>query len=521
MFKHFLTGRNERRNFMNQLIAGIDLGTTALKIAIFNTTGKMIGNVTLEYRLYTPQSYFVESNPDIYMDAMEKGFNLLADKGIDLGCVVALGFSLQSETMFFVDGACKPLRNSISWMDNRAVEQSRYLTEKYGDELCYQHTGQIGWGANWPVAKALWVKENEPDIWEKTKKILLIEDFIIYQLTGRYVSDCTMLSSTLYWDITTKQYWQPMLDELGMTEENFPEILEPGEVAGTILPEMAIKLGLNADVKICTGAMDNAIGAVGVGAIRPGMFSESIGSTLAVCVPTDKIVYDPNRQMPVHYYPIKNTYMMHTFTSGGICLRWFRDNFCQFEITCADMTGEDSYDLLTEQAIQTSPGAEGLSFLPHLNGSLAPDVNPHATGVFIGITMIHKKGHFIRAIMESLGYLVRRNMDVLAAMGIQVEEIRAFGGGSKSPVWNQIKADILQKTICVTNSKEAACLGAAILAGKAVGIFDSVENACRSMIEVIARYEPNLANKEIYDYGYEQYKKMQVDCAELFEMASR
>jgi len=506
---------------MDQYLMGIDLGTTALKIAVFDKSGKMLGSATLEYKLYTPQSYFVESDPGIYMDAIEKGMKILAGKGIDLKKVVAVGFSNQSETMFFVDKDGKPLRNSISWMDNRAVEQSERLTAKYGDELCYKHTGQISWGANWPVTKALWVKENEPEVFEKTAKILLIEDYMIFLLTGRYVADCAMLTSTLYWDITTKKYWPLMLEELGMTEDNFPEILEPGEVAGTILPEMAEKLGLSPDTKICTGAMDNAIGAVGVGAVRPGVFSESIGSTLAVCVPTEKIMYDPNMQMPVHYYPIKDTYMMHTFTSGGICLRWFRDNFCQLEMACAEMTGEDDYNYLTEQALQTPPGAEGLTFLPHLNGSLAPDVNPHATGVFFGITMVHKKSHFIRAIMESLGYLVRRNMDSLEAMGIEIDEIRAFGGGSKSPAWNQIKADILQKTVCVTNSKEAACLGAAILAGYAVGIFDSIEKAAESMVQVVARYEPNPANKEIYDKGYEIYKKLQRDCGELFEAVAR
>ena len=167
-----------------------------------------------------------------------------------------------------------------------------------------------------------------------------------------------MLCSTLYWDITTKGYWKIMLDELEMTKENFPEILEPGEVAGTILPEVADRLGLDRKVKVCTGAMDNAVGAVGVGAVRPGMFSESIGSTLAVCVPTDKIMYDPNRQMPVHYYPVKDTYMMHTFTSGGICLRWYRDHFCQLESTSAAMTGADAYDLMTMQALRAPAGAQ-------------------------------------------------------------------------------------------------------------------------------------------------------------------
>ena len=255
---------------MSKLLAGIDLGTTALKIAVFDTTGKMLGNATLEYQLYTPKPYFVESDPAIYMDAIEKGFAKLAEQGVNLMDLEAISFSLQSETMFFVDEYGKPLRNSISWMDNRAVEQAEYLTAKYGDELCYEHTGQISFAANWPVAKALWVKQNEPEVFAKTRKILLIEDFIIFQLTGRYVSDCAMLCSTLYWDITTKKYWKPMLEELGMTEENFPEIMEPGEVVGSVLPDIARKLGINPHAKVCTGAMDNAIGAVGVGIFHSG-----------------------------------------------------------------------------------------------------------------------------------------------------------------------------------------------------------------------------------------------------------
>lgn len=505
---------------MGKLIVGIDLGTTACKIAAFTTTGQMVASSTHEYSLYTPASYIVESDPEIYMDAIQKGFAAMAGKGVDLKKICAIGFSNQSETMFFVDKDGKPLRSSISWMDNRAVEQAERLTAKYGDDLCYEKTGQVSFAGNWPATKALWIKENEPEVFEKTAKILLIEDYIIFLLTGRYVADCAMLTSTLYWDITTKKYWPLMMEELGVTEEIFPEILEPGEVAGTILPEMAAMLGLSDDVQICTGAMDNAIGAIGVGCIRPGMFSESIGSTLAVCVPTDGIVYDPNREMPIHYYPLKDTYMMHTFTTGGMCMRWFRDNLCQIEMALADMTGKDSYDYMTAQAILAPPGSDGMVFLPHLNGSLAPDVNPHASGIFFGMTLVHKKAHFIRSIMESLGYLVRRNLDALSAMGIEIDEIRAFGGGSKSPAWNQMKADILQKTVCVTNSKEAACLGAAILAGYAVGIFKSVEEACDSMIKVVARYEPNPANKDVYEKGYAVYRKLQKDCEGVFALAN-
>jgi xylulokinase len=312
-----------------------------------------------------------------------------------------------------------------------------------------------------------------------------------------------------------------MLNELGINEGMLPEILEPGELVGGILPQVARELGINPETQIVTGAMDNAIGAVGVGAIRPGIFSESIGSTLAVCVPTNKITYDPNRQMPIHYYPIPDTYMMHTFTTGGMCLRWFRDNFAQIEMECSEFTGADSYLYLSQEAEKVAPGSEELIFLPHLNGSLAPDVNPHARGIFFGITLVHKREHFIRSIMESLGYLVRRNLDALNAMNLNIDEIRAFGGGSKSPIWNQIKADIVQKTVCVTNSKEAACLGAAILAGHAIGMFESVEKACDSMIKIVARYEPNPLNKAVYDRGYEIYKKLQDDCKEVFELINK
>lgn len=506
---------------MGTLLVGIDLGTTALKIAVFDLTGKELASSTHEYTLLTPANNFVESYPNIYTDAIRAGFKALQGK-VDLKNVAAIGFSAQSETLVFVDAGGKPLRNAIGWMDSRGISQAARMTEKFGDELCYQKTGQVGFAPNWPAAKVMWVKENEPEVFAKVGKILCLEDYIIHYLCGSFVADGAMLTSTLYWDITTKKYWKEMLEYLGTPENIYPEIRESGEVAGTILPDIARELGINPDAKICTGAMDNAIGAVGVGAVRAGVFSESIGSSLAVCVPTEKITYDPNRVMPVHYYPMKDTYMMHTFTTGGMCLRWFRDNFCRVEKDYADLTGEDNYDLLTREADTVAPGAGGLVFLPHLNGALAPDINPNALGIFFGITMVHRKPHFVRAIMESLGYLVRRNIDALANMGIKVDEVRAFGGGSKSASWCQIKADILQKPICVTNSRDtAACLGAAVLAGYAVGIFKDIQSACDNMIQVVNRFEPNPANAAIYNRGYEKYIKLQASLGEMFEFAAR
>ena len=232
------------------------------------------------------------------------------------------------------------------------------------------------------------------------RHILLLEDYVIYQLTGKYVSEGSLLTSTEYWDIRTKKYWPEMLAYLGIDEEYLPEIRESGELVGTILPEMAEALGISPDAKICTGCLDQAAGAIGVGNVKPGIFSENIGAALAICVPTSKLTYDKNRQMPVHYFAIPDTYMMHTFTTGGMCLRWFRDGFCKEEIQMQEVSGLDSYYLMDLEADRIPAGSDGLIALPHLQGSMAPDVNLNAKAVFYGATLKHTKAHFIPALWK-------------------------------------------------------------------------------------------------------------------------
>jgi len=282
--------------------------------------------------------------------------------------------------------------------------------------------------------------------------------------------------------------------------------------------EMAELLGISPQAKITTGCLDQAAGAIGVGNIRPGIFSENIGAALAICVPTSKLTYDPNRQMPVHYFATPDTYMMHTFTTGGMCLRWFRDGFCQPELDIQNLTGVDAYDLMGKEADRVAPGSDGLIMLPHLQGSMAPDVNLNAKGVFYGATLQHNKAHFVRSIMESLGYLICRNLEAIDAMGLEVKQIRTMGGGSKSDVWNQIKADITGKTLHVTySSQDTACLGAAILAGKAAGVFESIESAVDSMVKIKKTFEPNPANRAVYDKQYKKFKLLFNSLSTLFD----
>jgi sugar (pentulose or hexulose) kinase len=503
---------------MEDLILSVDLGTTALKTAIFDKTGELKATATQEYSLLTPAPNMVEADTDTYWEAFKKGIAGLKNRyPFDPKSIKALGISAQGETLFCLDSSGASLRNAIVWMDSRAQDEAGELTAVFSNETCYQRTGQVSFEPCWPASKILWIRNHEPRIFKETAKFLLIEDYFIYRLTGKLVSEGSLLCSTTYWDIISKKWWPDMLQFLQVSSDNFADIREPGEAVGPILPKVAAELGLSSDTMVCTGALDQAAGAIGAGNISEGIFSETVGAALAICAPVSKPTFDPRRTMPLHYFGIPDMYMMHTFTTGGMVLRWFRDNFCRMEMDLAGLLGEDSYDILNREVANIPPGSENLIMLPHLNGAMAPDVNAKARGVFFGFTLKHQKPHFIRAIMEAMGYLVQRNIEALGNMGIRVNEIRSLGGGARSDVWNQIKSDITGKPVVTMRCKESACLGAAILAGKAVGLFPDVKAACNQMAGIAGRYTPNEANFAVYQKGYADYVKLFDDLQDLFE----
>ena len=503
---------------MRRLIIGLDLGTTALKVAVFDDNGDLLGVSTQEYVLLTPKNNYVEADAGVYWESFKKGLLELKNiTGYIPQEIKAIGISAQGETLFFVDKEGNPIRNAIVWMDNRAQDEAREIAGRFTNEVCYKVTGQVSFEPCWPASKILWIRRNEPETYNRTARYLLIEDYFIYKMTGRYVSEGSLLCSTTYWDISSKRYWKEMLDFIGVTEDQLPEIMESGEKVGCLKADVAYELGLDTNTVVCTGALDQAAGAIGVGNIHEGVFSENIGAALAICVPVSKPTFDPNRNMPLHYFAIPDMYMMHTFTTGGMALRWFRDSFSREEISVAELMQKSSYEIMDNEVKTIPPGSEGLLMLPHLAGSLAPDVNSKAKGVFFGFTLKHKRPHFIRSIMEAVGYIIQRNIEALSMMGIEVKEIRSLGGGSRSDVWNQIKADITGKPLVVMDCKEAACLGAAILAGKAVGIFSSIEEACEKMIKVDKTFKSNEENRLIYTRGYQNYKKLFNDLLGLFD----
>jgi len=507
---------------LDPLILSVDLGTTSIKLAIIDKQGHIVATAMREYELKTLQASYVECSEETYWDAFTGGLaELLEMIGSRKSAIKALGISAQGETLFFLDDQGKSLRDAIVWMDNRAEKESAELREKFTDEVCYKTTGQVQFDPCWPAAKILWVKKNQPEIFNKTKTFALIEDWFIYRLTSRMVTEGSLITSTVYWNLITKKWWPEMLAFLGVSEDRLPKIMEPGEKVAAITQSVAEALDLPGDMIICTGALDQAAAAIGIGNICEGRFSENIGAALAICAPVSKPLFDPNRKMPLHYFGIPNMYMLHTFTTGGMAIKWFRDSFCEIEKSVSELTGKSAYMLMDDEAALVPAGSDGLIAMPHLSGSMAPDVNAKAKGVFFGFTMKHGKPHFIRAIMESVGYIIRRNIEALENAGLRVSELRSSGGGSKSPLWNQIKADIIGRPLVTIKCAEAACLGAAILAGTAIGMFDSVEKACQSMAEEKARFIPNKENRGAYDIGYEDYKRLFSDLNGLFDVTYR
>ncbi len=500
------------------VILSVDLGTTAIKTCLVDATGQLLAGASREYRLDTPGPDAVELDAETYWAAFRDGVaELLSRTSVDPREIRALGISAQGETLILADAAGRAIRPAIVWLDNRALAEADEMAAEFGNDAAYRVTGQVSFVPTWPASKLLWLRRHEPVTFDRAAWFLLIEDWFIARLTGRFVCEGSLVTSTMYWDLTTRRWWPEMLEYLGIAEDRLPEIRESGEPVGPILPAVARELGLDPDTIVCTGALDQAAGAIGVGNIREGVFSENTGAALAICATVPAPVFDPGGQMPCHYHGIPGMYMEHTFTSGGMVLRWYRDTFCEPEVEAARLQGRDAYDVLGELAAGVPPGSEGVITLPHLQGAMAPEANPRARGVFYGFTLHHTKAHFARSIMEAIAFIVRRNVDVLAGLGIPVDEVRALGGGARSRTWCRIKADVLGIPVVTTEIEEAASLGAAILAGVAVGAFPSLEVAIDRMVAVKERFEPDPANRETYDAAYATYRDLYDSLVGVFE----
>jgi xylulokinase len=490
---------------MDHLIT-LDVGTTSVKTCMFDERFRLVKLVSSEYELLTPAKDVVEMDPDAYWRHARQGIRQVVDSsGVNPDSIKAICLTTQGETLIPVDGNGREVHNALVWLDARAVEEVAVLNRQISNAEFYAATGIPEIGPACPVCKVLWFKRNRPDIFNRTARLLLLEDFLIHRLTGVFATHKSLMSSTGYFDIVKETLWQKALDVVGIGDQLFPEVLDCGTVAGTLRPPVASELGLHSHTKVVAGAMDQIAAALAAGNTVPGMLTETTGTALVIGATMDR--FDPKRTGGVTVYKHfdRKFLMLPYCATAGIILKWFRDEFCADEAREAERTGASPYDLLTAQAEDVEPGAGGLLLVPHFAGKMNPDVNPSAKGVFFGVGLESKKRHFIRAILEGIGYMLRENVEMIERTGIRVGQIRSLGGGSKSRLWSTIKADTCGKDIVTMEQTEATSVGAAILGLVTLGVYPTVDDACRVAVKTRDVYHPDSVKKAAYGAAYAKY----------------
>lgn len=468
--------------FETKRYLGIDIGTTSIKAAVFNSKGERLALKSVDYTLDTDAvTGFIEFDAKKYVEMCK---NVISELTAECGKIHALSIDTQGETLILTDESGEPLYPAIVWLDNRATDEAEAIKARFGNKLVYEVTGQPEITAGWPASKLLWMKNNKPEIFAATKKIFMLEDYILYSLSGNFVTEPTIQSSSVYYDVVNGKWWGEMLDFIGIQESQLPELKKTAECIGEF-----------SGIKVVTGMLDQIAGTLGAGVTDESKISEMTGTIMAICVMTDKLPeYNPESIIPCHVHAIDGKYCLILWSStAGMALKWFKNNFAE----------NFSFRELDELAKDIAPGSDGLTMLPYFCGSTMPKYNPDARASFSGINLSHTRGHFARAIMEAIAFTLKQNLEYVGED--KIKEIRITGGGAQSPLWASIKADVTGKILKTLSESETACLGAALSAAVGIGDFASISEAVNSIVKTKKIYEP-VGND--YSKAYESYVKL-------------
>ncbi len=461
---------------------GIDIGTTSMKAAVFDKNGRRLALRNVDYTLDTdPVTGYIEFDAEKYIEMCKSVIDELV---AECGQIDALSVDTQGETLIFTDECGKPLCPAIVWLDNRATDEADEIKAKFGNELVYNVTGQPEITAGWPASKVLWLKKNRPEIFSKVKKIFMLEDYILFGLSGEFVTEPTIQSSTIYYDVVNGGWWADMLDFIGITAEKLPRVVKT-----------ASPVGEYKGIKVVSGMLDQIAGTLGAGVTDESRISEMTGTIMAICVMTDKMPkYDPNSIIPCHLHAVDGKYCLILWSStAGMALKWFKNNFAE----------NFSFRELDEMAEKIAPGSDGLTMLPYFTGSTMPKYNPDARATFAGLNLSHTRAHFARAIMEAIAFTLKQDLEYVGEENIK--EIRITGGGASSPLWATIKADVTGKVLKTLTESETGCLGTALAAAVGIGDFATLTEAVDSVVKIKKVYEPAGAD---YTEAYAAYTKL-------------
>ena len=486
-------------------LLAIDAGTTSVKAGIFAPDGRCLGLRRQEYQLDAPSADRAQLDPEVYWQScVQTVREALERSGIEADQIEAVAVSSQGETIITLDAMGRAIYPALVWLDNRAVDQAASLARMFGKTV-YSRTGIPEIIPTWPACKISWIRENEPDVFARAAKFVLVQDYLIYRLTGRIVTDGSISCTTLNYDLPNDCWWQDIQEAIGITSAHLPEIVPPGTTVGTVSPEAASRLGLSSTTRVVTGGMDQSVGAIGAGNYSPGIVSETTGAALTVQATILDPLIDKSETVPVYAHSVPGRYLFcPVVPTAGMAFKWFRDAFFQDEVARAQVDHVDAYDRLTQLAASVPAGSDGLVMLPHLMGAFSPEPNPLARGSFTGFTLAHTRAHFVRALLESVAFVLRQNIESIERTGMVIHEIRSTGGGARSALWNQIKADVCNRPIVTLANEDTALLGDAILAGVASGIFQSIEEGCNLMVAVKETVQPG-ADAKSYSDAYHRY----------------
>ena len=459
---------------------GVDLGSTNIKAAIYDKQFNLVDRQSRPVH-YIRDNGFVEFDAYAYCRDL---IGLLADmaESNHVAKVNQIAFTGQAESLVVLGHHGRPLMNAISWMDERSTEECKVLSEQFDSATCEAVTGQMAVLPTWPATKILWLKNNRPEIYEKADTYMLLKDYIVYCLTGNKVADMSIATFSFYFDIYKKAYWQEMLAAIGVKESQLPALCEPCTVAGCLTREVAEQMGLTTETKVNVGTLDHFAGMVGTGNIRKGGITLSTGTVMALAT-MSSAEEGRNTGIAMHYGFIPDTYvMLPVVESGGVSLEWFKRSCMAVD-----------YDTMNAELAKREPNE--LLFLPYLVGTSAPEFDAQANGVFWGLRQEHDAIDMAGSVMEGVSFVLRKNCEHIARNGVGLTSIIATGGGAKSPIWCQLQADITGLPVSIPKEKEAACLGAALIAAVSDGRFVSYEDAVHACVELTYSYQPHPSDR--------------------------
>jgi len=497
---------------------GIDIGTSATKAIVIDGDGRVVGSGTVEYPLYTPRPNWAEQDPeDWWKGTVGSTRRAIESAGISGDDISGIGFSGQMHGAVLLDSADRVLRPAILWCDQRTAQECDEITETVGARRLLELTYNKAL-AGFTAPKILWVRKNEPEIYEKVRKVLLPKDYIRFRMTGEYATEVSDASGTLLFDVKNRTWSNEMLDELEIPREFMPDCYESPVVSGQVSTEAASELGIKPGIPVVGGGGDNAAGAVGNGIVHSGLTWVTVGTSGVVFAHMDEVDLDEEGRLHTfcHAVPGKWHVMGVTLAAGG-SLQWFRNNLCESERSVAGLMGKDAYELITAEAATVEILSEGLFFLPYLSGERTPYPDPNARGVFFGLSLRHTKAHMARAILEGVAYSLSDCLDLVRTLVPDVSEIRASGGGARSDLWRQILADVFKTRMTTTNATEGPAFGAALLAAVGVGHFSSVEEACDHCVRIESSLDPVESNAARYEKGKALYRSLYPALKDAFD----